>query len=84
MQKPPDLITTKERLVFGKHSSGYIFPIWMSIKNVPSFVTGRQFAATFKVEKSVINKNVAYLILDRNKHILEASATAMNMLEIDL
>jgi hypothetical protein len=56
----------------------------MSIKNVPSFVTGRQFAATFKVEKSGINKNVAYLILDKNKHIHEASATAISMLEIDL
>ncbi len=41
VQKPSDLISSKERQVFGKHSSGYIFPIWMSIKNVPSFVTGR-------------------------------------------
>jgi ABC-type lipoprotein release transport system permease subunit len=51
---------------------------------VPSFITGRQFAATFKVEKSGINKNVAYLILDKNKNILEASSSAITMLEIDL
>ena len=56
----------------------------MSIKNVPSFVTGRQFAASFKVEKSGINKSVAYLILDKNKVIHDASASAIAMLEIDL
>lgn len=41
IQKPPDLLSSKERLVFGRHSSGYIFPVWLSIKNVPSFVSGR-------------------------------------------
>jgi PAS domain S-box-containing protein len=65
LTKPPDVITAKERQVFGKHATGYIFPIWLSIKPVPSFVTGRQFAATIKVEKSGINKNVAYLIIDK-------------------
>jgi PAS domain S-box-containing protein len=84
IQKPPDLLTNKERLVFGKHSSGHIFPVWLSIKNVPSFVSGRQFAATFKVEKSGINKNVAYLILDKNKILVDASASAIQMLELDL
>lgn len=64
IQKPADMLYSKERLVFGKHSSGYIFPAWLTIKNVPSFVAGRQLAATFKMEKSGINKNISYLILD--------------------
>ena len=64
IQKPAEMISSKEKLVFGKHTSGYIFPVWLSIKNVPSFVSGRQFAATFKIEKSGINKNVGYLICD--------------------
>ncbi len=83
IQKPPDLLYSKERLVFGKTSSGYIFPVWLSIKNVPSFVSGRQFAATFKLEKSGINKNVCYLLLDNNRNLLDSSASAMAMLEID-
>jgi PAS domain S-box-containing protein len=82
--KSGDMITARERIVFGRHASGYIFPVWLSIKSIPSFVTGRQFAATFKVEKSGINKNVAYLILDKNKNLVEASASALAMLEIDL
>lgn len=77
------MLYSKERLVFGKHSSGYIFPVWLSIKNVPSFVTGRQFAATFKQEKSGINKNVSYLILDNQRNLLETSASAISMLELD-
>lgn len=82
--KSGEMINTRERLVFGRHASGYIFPVWLSIKSIPSFVTGRQFAAIFKVEKSGINKNVAYLILDKNKFLIEASASAISMLEIDL
>ena len=65
VQKPPDAILAKERQVFGKHATGYIFPVWLAIKPVPSLVSGRQFAATIKVEKSGINKNVAYLIIDK-------------------
>ena len=84
VQKPPDAILAKERQVFGKHATGYIFPVWLAIKPVPSLISGRQFAATIKVEKSGINKNVAYLIIDKQKNLMEASATAISMLEIDL
>jgi len=41
IQKPPDLLSTKERQVFGKHHSGFIFPLWLSVKNLPSFLSGR-------------------------------------------
>ena len=84
IQKPPDLLSNKERQVFGKHYSGHIFPIWLSIKNLPSFLSGRQFVATFKLEKSGINKNVAHLILDKNKEVIDASSTCLSMLDIDL
>jgi PAS domain S-box-containing protein len=78
MTKPPDAISAKERQVFGRHATGYIFPIWLSIKPVPSgFVNGRQFAAIVKVEKSGINKNVAYMIMDKQKNIMEASASCI-------
>jgi PAS domain S-box-containing protein len=29
LQRGEDQIPTKERLVFGKHKSGYIFPVWL-------------------------------------------------------
>ena len=28
VQKPLDMLSSKERLVFGKHLSGYVFPVW--------------------------------------------------------
>lgn len=77
-------MSNKERQVFGKHYSGYIFPLWLSIKNLPSFLSGRQFVATFKLEKSGINKNVGHMILDKNKEVIDASSSCMQMLEIDL
>jgi hypothetical protein len=29
LSKGPENITSKERLVFGRHKSGYIFPLWL-------------------------------------------------------
>jgi hypothetical protein len=84
IQKPPDLLSNKERPVFGKHFSGYIFPLWLQIKNLSSFLSGRQFVATFKIEKSYINKNVAHLILDKNKEVIDVSASCISMLDINL
>lgn len=40
--------------------------------------------ATFKLEKSGINKHVGHLLLDKNKEVIDASATCMQMLELDL
>ena len=41
VQKPLDMLSGKDRLVFGKHFAGYIFPVWFSVRNVASFVNGR-------------------------------------------
>lgn len=32
LAKGPENIPNKERLVFAKHKSGYIFPIWLQLK----------------------------------------------------
>jgi branched-subunit amino acid aminotransferase/4-amino-4-deoxychorismate lyase len=40
-----------------------------------SFLHGKQFAATLKSEKKGINTCVAYLIIDENGIILEASSS---------
>lgn len=51
---------------------------------MPSFLSGRQFVATFKVEKCGINKNVAHLLLDKNKEVIDISASGIQMLGIDV
>jgi hypothetical protein len=40
--------------------------------------------ATFKVEKSGINKNVAHLILDKQREVIDISSSCITMLDIDL
>ena len=29
IQKAPDQISSRERQIFGKHYSGYVFPLWL-------------------------------------------------------
>ena len=36
LAKGPDNIPNKERLVFARHKSGYIFPVWLQLKMVNS------------------------------------------------
>jgi hypothetical protein len=38
--------------------------------------------ATFKVEKTGINKNVAHIIFDKNKEIMDISPSCLTMLGI--
>jgi len=84
LSKPPDLLSSKDKQVFGRHSTGYIFPITLSIRSVSSFITGRQFAATFRQDKPAVNKNYAYLILDKSSALVEASTSCINLLDIDI
>jgi PAS domain S-box-containing protein len=81
--KSAEQISNKERSVYGRHTSGYIFPISLQIKFFQSFLHGKQFAATLKSEKKGINSSVAYLLIDEQGLILEASSSAVNLLDID-
>ena len=44
---------------------------------------GKQFAATLKTEKKAISSSVAYLIIDSQGKVLEASSSSVNLLDID-
>ena len=77
IQKAADTISSRERQIFGKHVSGYIFPIWLQIKNLPSLLQGRQFVATFKVEKTGVNKTAAYMLFNTNKELTEISPSCL-------
>lgn len=82
--KSADQISSRERSVFGKHFSGYIFPAWLQIKNLPSLLSGRQYVATFKVEKTGINKSVAHMLLSKDKQLLDISPSCISMLGITI
>ena len=36
LQKGPENIPNKERLVFARHKSGYVFPVWLQLKLITS------------------------------------------------
>lgn len=40
LSKGPENIPNKERLVFARHKSGYIFPVWLQLKMVQNASSG--------------------------------------------
>jgi len=80
IQKAADQISSRERQIFGKHISGYIFPLWLQIKNLPSLLSGRQFVATFKVEKTGVNKSAAYLLIGKDRELMDISPSCLQLL----
>lgn len=59
----------KEQYLPGKNKINYIFPIHITLKNVPSIVNGAQIVGTFRVEKVI--KNYCYMIVEKDQHIIE-------------
>lgn len=75
-------LTSKERMVFGKHKSNYIFPFYITIKAVPSVLQGIQFISTLRVEKNL--KNAGYVLTLPDGSIDAISSSCINLLKIDL
>jgi len=71
----------KERLVFGKNKSNYIFPVYITLKVVESMNKGIQFVASFRVEKNF--KNVAYILTNSEGTIDAISSSCLSILGID-
>ena len=84
LQKGPEGIPNKERLVFARHKSGYIFPVWLQIKAVQSYQQGIQFVAMFKLDKKIISSNIAYLLVSKERRILNISSSCIKMLSLDI
>ena len=72
----------KERLVFGKNKSNYVFPVNLSLRAVQSINQGIQFIATFRIEKNF--KNAAHVLTQPDGTIDSLSSSAINLLKIDL
>jgi len=72
----------KEKMVFGKNKSNYIFPVYLSIKAATSIIQGIQFIATFRVEKNF--KSAAYVLTNPDGTIDGVSSSCINILKFDL
>jgi len=46
-------IPNKERLVFARHKSGYIFPVRLELRMIESVISGVSFVALFKTDRKL-------------------------------
>lgn len=69
LAKGPENIPNKERLVFAKHKSGYIFPVWLQLKLIQSLSNEISFIALFKIDKKMMSSNVGFILVNKEKKI---------------
>lgn len=51
MAREPETISNKERFIFGRTKSGYVFPVLILLKSMKNKKGVLQFMAIFKVDK---------------------------------
>jgi len=76
-------LNTKERFIFGKHRSGYVFPAVIHIRTMQNLKSGFQFVAMFKVDKKLVSSQSGYLIVSREKKIQAVTSSVQSILNID-
>jgi len=69
LAKGAENIPNKERLVFARNKSGYLFPVWLQLKMIQSTQLGIQFVALFKIDKKIMNSNIAFVLINKEKKI---------------
>ena len=74
--------TNKEKFVFGKNKSNYLFPTYLAVKAMPSILHGIQFVGSFRQEKNF--KNAAYILTLPDGTIDGISSSCINSLKVDL
>ncbi|CAD8070227.1 unnamed protein product [Paramecium primaurelia] len=82
-QNQESRVLNRERLLIGKHKSGYIFPFFIYVRYIPSLINGSQFFAAIKQERYF--KNQAYMIVNSFDMCIEnISAQFISLFHIDL
>jgi PAS domain S-box-containing protein len=84
LAKGPENIPNKERLVFARHKSGYIFPVWLQLKMVSGATHGIQFVALFKIDKKLITSDIAYILINKDKKLQGLSSSCMPIMNLDI
>lgn len=83
LTKGMENISKKERFVFARHKSGFVFPVWISFKLVETLQNGLQFVAIFQVDKKMMNSDVGYILINKDKKISCLSASCMKVFDQD-
>ena len=82
--KGADNIQNKERFVFARHKSGYVFPVWIQFKLVMSSSSEINFIALFKIDKKAMSAFIGYVLVGKDRKIYGVSSSCQKMMGLDL
>lgn len=80
----------KDKHVYARNKSGYIFPANVQIKIMHASgkdddeKQGGTFIGIIKLDRKLINSKIAYLIIDKDKKIIAISSSCITLLYLDL
>ena len=69
LAKGAENIPNKERLVFARNKSGYVYPVWLQLKLIQSSQLGTQFVALFKIDKKIMSANIGFVLINKERKI---------------
>ncbi|KAL4506973.1 hypothetical protein ABPG72_001394 [Tetrahymena utriculariae] len=75
-------ILNVERILSMKSKQGYISPLIVLVRHVPSLIHGLQFVSTFRINKNL--KEVCQLIVNKDGNIDNIGSSCINILRIDI
>ena len=84
LAKGAENIPNKERLVFARNKSGYVFPVWLQLKMIQSSQLGTQFVALFKIDKKIMSANIGYVLINKEQKIQAISSGCMKVINLDI
>lgn len=83
LAKGPENIPLKQRLVFARHKSSYIFPVLLQLKSVVNVNLGCHFVGLLRLDRRLINSNTAFILINEEKKIHGISSSCMRMMDLD-
>ncbi|KAL4426928.1 hypothetical protein ABPG74_012928 [Tetrahymena malaccensis] len=76
-------VLNRERLLFGKAKNGYIFPSYMYVRYVPSYIHGTQFIASIRIEKYF--KLIGFMIITKGEfEIVNITSNCITLFDLSL
>jgi len=82
--KGVDNLYSKERQIFARHCSGYVFPTNIELRAVTNSENGGQFVALFNLERSLISTDLGFILVTKDKKIAGISSSCIRILGLDI
>lgn len=70
----------KDRQVFGKNKSGYVFPLWFRLFSTPTLLNNSNYIGLLQIDKKTASGKIIYFLLDKKLNVCNMSSTSITML----